>query len=121
MQIIEMYQSWCDVDFDLIWRDATESTLVNLEWNRKKTTVLWKQMIAIWRMIPVAYRKAEVSLQRQKKGAKDTEGGTYQDMESKLEKQTYILGRAKGELSGHSKKRTSRDTHRLERAEVGIG
>jgi len=42
-------------------------------------------------------------------------------MESKLEKPTHILGRAKGELSGHRKKGISKDTHWLERAEVGIG
>ena len=41
-------------------------------------------------------------------------------MESKLEKHTYILERAKGELSGYRKKRISRNTHFLERAEVGI-
>src|SRR5712691_4092990 len=39
-------------------------------------------------------------------------------MESKLEKHTHILERAKGELSGHRKKGTSRDTHFLERSEV---
>ena len=40
---------------------------------------------------------------------------------AKLEKHTHILGRAKGELSGHRKKGISRGTHLLERAEVGIG
>src|SRR5260221_13181638 len=39
-------------------------------------------------------------------------------MESKLEKHTHILGRAKGELSGHRKMGISRDTHFLERSEV---
>ena len=50
-----------------------------------------------------------------------TEGGISQDIESKLEKHTHILGRAKGKLSGHRKKGISRNTHFLERAEVGIG
>src|SRR5260221_13906015 len=44
--------------------------------------------------------------------------GTYQDMESKLEKHTHMLGSAKGELSGHRKMGTSRDTHVLGRSEV---
>src|SRR5260221_401813 len=39
-------------------------------------------------------------------------------MESKLEKHTHMLGRAKGELSGHRKMGTSRDTHFLGRSEV---
>src|SRR5260221_1204128 len=39
-------------------------------------------------------------------------------MESKLEKHTHILGRAKGELSGHRKMGISRDTRFRERSEV---
>ena len=39
-------------------------------------------------------------------------------MESKLEKHTHILGRAKGKLSGHRKKGISRNTHILERSEI---
>jgi hypothetical protein len=45
MQITEMYQSCCDVHFDMIWRDATESTLVKTKIEleaRKTATVLWK-------------------------------------------------------------------------------
>ena len=72
MQITEMYQSWCDVDLDLIWRDATESTLVKLELNQKITTILWKQMIAIWMILPVAYRKAKVRLQKEEERGRRT-------------------------------------------------
>ena len=50
-----------------------------------------------------------------------TEGGTYQDIESKLEKPTHILGRAKGKLSGHRKKGISRNTNFLERLEIRTG
>ena len=50
-----------------------------------------------------------------------TEGVTYQDMESKLEKHTHILGRAKWKLSGHRKKGISRRTHSLEEVEVETG
>ena len=39
-------------------------------------------------------------------------------MESKLEKHTHILGRAKGKLSGYRKKGISRNTHFLERSEI---
>ena len=107
-------------------------------------------MIAIWTILPVAYRKAKVRLQ--KGGEWDrrthflqiqreakvstpkrtqlgtyslevTEGGIYQDMESELEKHTHILVRAKGEWSGLRKKglRISRNTHFLERSEVRTG
>ena len=48
-----------------------------------------------------------------------TERGTYQDIESKLEKHTHILGRAERKLSGYRKKGISRNTYFLERAEVG--
>ena len=107
-------------------------------------------MIAIWTILPVVYRKAKVRLQKEEewdrrthflkiqRGSKVstqkrtqlgtyclkvTEGGIYQDMESKLEKHTHLLVRAKGELLGHRKKglRISRNTHLLERSEVRTG
>ena len=42
-------------------------------------------------------------------------------MESKLEKHTHILERAKGKLSGHRKKGINRNTHFLERSEIRTG
>ena len=99
-------------------------------------------MIAIWRILSIAYRRVKVKLQKEAEEPtlckyrgeakvstqkrtqlgtyclEVTEGGTYQDMESKLEKHTHILGRAKRKLSGHRKKGISRNTHFLERSEI---
>ena len=67
-------------------------------------------------MLYIAYRgEAKVSTQKR------TQLGTYQDMESKLEKHTHILGREKGKLSGHRKKGISRNTYLLERSEIRTG
>ena len=47
--------------------------------------------------------------------------GSHQDMESRLEKQTHFLNRAKGELSGHRMKGSVSGTCFLKRTEPRTG
>ena len=84
-----MYQSWCDVDFVLVWR--AKSTLVKLKQNWKITTILWKQMIAIWRILSIAYRKAKVKLQK----------------EEERDRRTHFLQIQRGSKSQYTKEKHS--------------
>lgn len=67
-----MYQSCYDVHFYLIWRDATESILVKLEYTWKIMNILWKKMIVIWMIFSIAYRIAKVILQKGRQEGKDS-------------------------------------------------
>jgi hypothetical protein len=51
----------------LIWRDATESTLIKLKWDWKITTILWKQKISISGTFAASYTKGKINIILNKK------------------------------------------------------